>query len=107
MTAQVKRCNYLSVKFLRNNFLQLMIVFVLIVAFPFHIPFTVEFFLSVKISLDEKWKGESNANKSCWPGRYCSIHRTSGTRGAPRARENQNGPERVRLGGRVNEAALN
>lgn len=25
----------------------------------------------------------------------------------PRARENQNGPKRVRLGGRVNEAALN
>ena len=96
MTAQVKRCNYLSVKFLRKNFLQLMTVFVLIVSFPFHIPFTVEFFLSVKISLDEKWKGESNVNKSCWPGRYCSIHR-----------QNQNGPERVRLGGRVNEAALN
>ena len=83
MTAQVKRCNYLSVKFLRKNFLQLMIVFVLIVAFPFHIPFTVEFFLSVKISLDEKWKGESNANKSCGPGRYCSIHRPSGTRDPP------------------------
>ena len=68
MTAQVKRCNYLSVKFLRKNCLQLMIVFVLIVSFPFHIPFTVEFFLSVKISLDEKWKGESNANKSSGPG---------------------------------------
>lgn len=60
-----------------------MIVFVLIVSFPFHIPFTVEFFLSVKISLDEKWKGESNANKSCGPGRYCSIHRPSGTRDPP------------------------
>ena len=83
MTAQVKRCNYLSVKFLRKNCLQLMIVFVLIVSFPFHIPFTVEFFLSVKISLDEKWKGESNANKSSGPGRYCSIHRPSGTRGPP------------------------
>lgn len=44
MTAQVKRCNYLSVKFLRKYFLQLMIVFVLIVSFPFHIPFTVDFF---------------------------------------------------------------
>lgn len=83
MTAQVKRCNYLSVKFLRKNFLRLMIVFVLIVSFPFHIPFTVDFFLSVKISLDEKWKGESNANKSCGPGRYCSIHRPSGTRAPP------------------------
>ena len=30
-----------------------------------------------------------------------------GNPGPPRARENQNGPKRVRLGGRVNEAALN
>lgn len=50
MTAQVKRCNYLSVKFLRKNFLQLMIVFVLIVSFPFHIPFTVDFFICENIT---------------------------------------------------------
>jgi len=44
MTVQVERCKYLSVKFLRKKFLQLMIVFVLIVSFPFYIHFTVEFF---------------------------------------------------------------
>ena len=71
MTAQVERCKYLSVKFLRKKLLQLMIVFVLIVSFSFYIHFTVEFFLSVKISLADKWKGKSNANKLCWSGRYC------------------------------------
>ena len=72
MTAQVERCKYLSVKFLRKKFLQLMIVFVLIVSFSFYIHFTLRrIFLSVKISLAEKWKGESNANKLCWPGRCC------------------------------------
>ena len=72
MTAQVERCKYLSVKFLRKKFLQLMIVFVLIVSFSFYIHFTLRrIFLSVKILLAEKWKGESNANKLCWPDRYC------------------------------------
>ena len=59
-----------------------MIVFVLIVSFSFYIHFSLRrIFLSVKILLAEKWKGESNANKLCWPGRYCWIRHPSGTRG--------------------------
>lgn len=83
-----------------------MIVFVLIVSFPFHIPFTVDFFYLWKYHLMRSGKAKvMQINRAGLVAMFNSP--PLGNPGPPRARENQNGPKRVRPGGRVNEAALN